>query len=214
MVGINRRFEWVIRGEVRGEDQICDLDLGLNKDIAVVPTLGSLVPGWLLLVPRASAVSIADSEEEVRQSMNALAKSLQPSLRYFAPEVTYFEHGPAAIGSQIGCGVDQAHVHAVPLDFDLLEVTSGWSEQHSWLSIDPDDPWPGIESGKSYYLIYREDRALVCYPEFETSQFFRRVIANKLGCPESWDYRKYPWYRNAQQTVDWFKQEWGAGRAA
>ena len=35
--------------------------------------------------------------------------------------VTMFEHGASHTGSIMGCGVDHAHVHLVPLDFNLAE---------------------------------------------------------------------------------------------
>src|SRR6185503_1320171 len=35
-----------------------------------------------------------------------------------------FEHGPSAASRTVGCGVDHAHLHLVPLQFDLAAAVS------------------------------------------------------------------------------------------
>ena len=49
---LGRRFDWVVDGQTKGADRQIDVDLGGFADAAIVPSLGALIPEWLLIVPR------------------------------------------------------------------------------------------------------------------------------------------------------------------
>src|SRR5690349_14094182 len=79
-----------------------------SRHFFVVPSLGALVEGWLLLVPKDHFICIG----ELPESMIAEMESVQTTVTSFLTEcyghATIFEHGPHTDKLQIGCGVDHA----------------------------------------------------------------------------------------------------------
>ena len=188
---MENRFCWVMDGRAAGPDAICDIDLALSAEAAVVPTIGSIVPGWLLIVPRVRSLSFAALEEPVRQSSFALARNAAESVSDLGSDVYFMEHGACASARPVGCGVDQAHLHVVPLGFDLITKVQEVGTVE-WIEADPNYPWKGLREGRDYYLVGTQRRALLGYPTSPTSQHLRKVIAAASGCADQWDYRRSP----------------------
>src|SRR5271166_1295064 len=53
------RFHWVTNGDSRGPLTVFDEPVASTADAVAVPSLGSVVPGWTLLIPRRVAASFA-----------------------------------------------------------------------------------------------------------------------------------------------------------
>lgn len=198
------RFDWIRRGDPIGPNLECDLDLLGHQVAAVVPTIGSLVPGWTLVVPRISALSISQLSVSHRRQILDIAATVRNKVSRWASQTYFFEHGANSAGSATGCGVDQAHLHIVPLEFDLISAALREAEGE-WLEVSRDDPWMDSDTTQDYYLISNYEQAYVTYPKIKLSQFFRRIVAREIGRPEEWDYRRYPHYANVEQTVGRFR---------
>lgn len=200
------RFDWVIDGQSRGRDPLFDTPLLGNTSGVVVPSVGSLVAGWSLVVPRTASLNFRELGQAGRANLATLRASAAAILTAsFNLPVFEFEHGPELFGSLVGCGVDQAHLHQVPLPFDLLELIkrSGLAVRDLGISS---DPWANIEQA-DYWLVRdtATGHSVVAYPSQPSSQGLRRMIAGQLGRPNAWNYRSHPMAANAQQTVDAFR---------
>jgi len=200
---MNRRFEWVIRGDRSGPDSRCDIDLANDSRWAVVPTLGSLVPGWLLLIPRTPVLSVARLGEVERRAAFNLASELSEHLIAFGPQRLLLEHGPNREESNVGCGVDQAHLHVVVTSSDLFGIVLCDPDVH-WEEVSVRDPWHGLSKRQEYYLISNFERSYVGFAAKSQSQYFRRKIAQAIGKSDCWDYRSWPHYEHAQRTIQYF----------
>lgn len=183
-----------------GDDPVFDVDILQDTRAVVTPTKGSLVPGWLLVIPRIASISFKSLINTERKNCLSLAKSLASALQNSQTQPFYFEHGPIHQKTKIGCGVDQAHLHVVSLPFDLMYYTMQRAPHLDWQLVDTSDPWEAIEPGRPYYLMSNFDSVCLCYPSEEQSQFFRRIIAEGLGAPEEWDYNSYPHRQKARET--------------
>ena len=210
----DQRFGWVTEGLARGPDATCDMDLYAEESIAVVPTKGSLVHGWVLIIPRRPVLSIAHLSDGEREDVVEILASVTHQISALARYVFYFEHGAATIFSVTGCGVDQAHVHVAPLDFNLIETVHQYDAQGAWVEVDAKDPWATLNRARDYYLISDFESAYVKYPLVKRSQFFRRAIAHGLGRPNEWDYRAHPNYENTRKTIVHFRRGAPINRAA
>jgi ATP adenylyltransferase len=173
------------------------------SDIGFVPSRGSLLPGWVLAIPREHALSSAALSPKRRAELHTAVHQVRRELASVFGRVTLFEHGPSAAQSVVGCGVDHVHIHLVPLSFDLASASKefdtgkslSWSTFRSW----PDfygsnlaaDPYVAVTSG---------DRVVVGSGDIK-SQFFRRVIASHMGIPTAFDWRSDPGESNVEQTV-------------
>src|SRR5215831_5245275 len=93
------------------------------NDCVVSPTLGSILPNWLLLVPRVAAVNFARFSATSGVQPSELIRSVLKRWRITEDRAIWFEHGASEVGSTLGCGIDQAHLHLIidaPFSFDLF----------------------------------------------------------------------------------------------
>jgi len=200
---MSARFGWVTAGCSRGPHPACDQDLFNYPLAAVVPTLGSLVPGWLLIVPRTKSLAFGGLSRQHRQDILGLARGLAIEVQVFGRNSFILEHGPSKPRSAVGCGVDQSHLHVVPMDGDLLSSALADKSVH-WIAVNMEDPWSKCPQDQEYLLICRDDQCYVGLPQVAQSQYFRRKIAHICGAPDAWDYREWPCYENAQRTIEYF----------
>lgn len=161
-----------------------------GKRLLAVPSIGPLLPGWLLVLPTSHELSFADLSCEV-----AVAAELEEIAAWwtdlFGP-LTWFEHGPASEGSPVGCGVDHAHMHLVPLaGLDLLALAR--SRMPS-LRFEPiggvDEINLSRQAGTPYlYLRAESGQSWIASSPRIPSQFFRQLIAAAQGRPDEFDWK-------------------------
>jgi ATP adenylyltransferase len=178
-------------------------DLG---DLVVTPTLGSIVPHWVLIIPKARVLNIAmwsaaDSSAPLHY-VNEVARRAGRS----ADDIIWFEHGPAVAKGVTGCGVDHAHMHVLLAPaFTFEQFKSASRDAASYLKWHEGvgNPYASITSNKSY-LVAGGGRQFLFASTVEAagSQFFRRVIATLSGNPVSWNYKKHPHLNNVALTVE------------
>jgi diadenosine tetraphosphate (Ap4A) HIT family hydrolase len=162
-------------------------------DAVVLPSHGSLVEGWLLLVPNRHVLALADLTEAERRTFGYnIERTVRTVNRVYGTSVA-FEHGPAAPSSAAGCGVDHAHLHVVPTSVDLMAGASqmlGDGAEINWTSAT--HPWDGEQThrmGLDYlYLRDQQSRGWIGAIAEAPSQLFRRVIARALG-EITWDWK-------------------------
>jgi len=154
----------------------------------VIPSLGQIVPGYLLLVPKHHYRAFADMSLEELTTAEALKTHLGGQLHSTYGDYLFFEHG-ARTSDSGGCGISHAHLHAVPFPHEkdpVEELTRAFAfEQVSNLSelkrLQSDKPY-------LYYESVRGNR-YVLDPPFIQSQYIRRLLAEALGV-EAWDWRQ------------------------
>lgn len=175
-----------------------------SDNFIVIPSLGSLLPGWLLIVPKEFSLNLSQLSSKELRELDDLALRCEVKLQdKFQSKVVRFEHGPAIRQSKVGCGVDYAHLHIVPVNFDLIEVLeTGLSIHYNWIEIE------SIRSlakttHQSDYLYYRNstNQHYVTYQDSVPSQLFRRVIAHQLSAPETFDWKSFPQVDTIQETI-------------
>ena len=175
-----------------------------TESYVVVASIGALVPGWAMVVPREHklnlAAAVVDSEFcWLRLRVSAMLRKAFPAAR-----VRLFEHGSQAEGSLVGCGVDHAHLHLVPLRRSLEPWIRMYASEGGWYRLALKD-MATVVSGQEY-LLYSDDaassnpRCLLSLPAKPSSQFFRRAVASEQEQPDYFDYRTYPFFENVAAT--------------
>ncbi len=165
-----------------------------SPNFVVLPSLGSLVEGWLLIVPKRHHISMGALPVELAEEMLSLKRFVasQLSPRYGA--LCAFEHGPSDVLRRVGCGVDHAHLHIVPLAFDLAEAAAPF--------MPSDAPWTqggweqcnaAFRNGRDYLYVEQPiGSGRIAVHDAFGSQVFRKVIAARVGIPEQFNWREYP----------------------
>jgi len=199
------RFEWVVGGAPRGPDNVFDVDLGNHELAAIVPTRGAIIPEWLLVIPRSRCLSVAELSSSARRGLLSLASTVADEISSVGKKAIIFEHGPAQTHSLTGCGVDQAHLHAVGTGHEFIDWVLEGSDLR-WTEVSPSDPWNARSTGLDYLLMMAGSRAWLAQPELPLSQFFRRKVAAYVGRTDEWDYRLNPHVANAARTTELFER--------
>lgn len=203
-----RRFDWITDPAVAWPTTEWDLEIFGSRHFSVVPSLGSLLPGWLLIVPRRPLLNLRGLSPDEFADLERLRARLRGRLSALPGTIFEFEHGSLHAGSATGCGVDQAHLHMVPLPFDLIKGASDLSSQRvEWLHTGyTGNPWSLIPQEREYVLIHRDGGpsviGAIILPE---SQWLRKVIAQKLSPVAEWDYKTNPCLGNIRHTIRMFE---------
>lgn len=172
-----------------------------TANFVVLPTIGALVAGWLLIVSkkhyRAAAVLPIEQLEELEILMSEVEAYLTV---FFRQPVVFFEHGPGERNSGGAC-IDHVHIHAVPASIDFT------NELKSYLPTVLNrmtDLNALAQTGKPY-LFYQSVEGVRHQIVLDTetpSQFFRQIVAQQLGLADKWDWAVFPELPNVQTAID------------
>ncbi|MBW7991140.1 MAG: HIT domain-containing protein [Planctomycetes bacterium] len=178
-----------------------------SDNFVVVPSLGAMIEGWLLVVTKNHYICMGAIPEHLWSELQHVLEHATKVItsKYAAP--TLFEHGPATEGLHVGCGIDHAHLHIVPLQFNLLESSKKSEElaRCDWSKLD--SMWPSLaqlhQSSESYIFIAEPHqtpfRATVS--DAVPCQSLRRIIARELAIPAQYDYNYNNFRGNVENTI-------------
>lgn len=172
----------------------CDRPILRTPNFVVVPTIGALVPGWMLIVSKDHYVSAGALPQgalvELRKTIDTVANGMRQATKTAA----VFEHGPVCENTVVGCGIDHCHVHVAPLEFDLYsEATQLSREARIRWAFAEDVTTTKVyhEAGEPYLYIEQNGLRRIGTSVSLPSQFFRRVIASRQGRPEEFDWKRH-----------------------
>lgn len=180
-----------------------------SEHFSVVPSLGSLVEGWVLIIPKEETLNISLLEVTLQNELAQLIQEIESFQRSLFGDTVIFEHGPANKCSKTGCGVDYAHLHMVPFKKNLIDgIRKFLGLNYNWVEIE------GISNISKYnkdcldYLYYRstDNRHYITFYKEFPSQIFRQVIAHFENIPDRYNWREYPENHNILKTMAEFNK--------
>lgn len=190
---------------VAGKYQYAEIDEPFmsNDDFMAVASIGALVAGWTLVIPKTHQLSMRNvyGKTPFRNFLGSVLPFL--SSRYGS--LIAFEHGSNKEGSLTACGTDHAHLHLVPFSESLLPELRKSGLQ--WIRCSASEI--GSRVGEREYLFYSDvDSKKACNDpigylhvlEHSLSQFFRRLIASHLQKTDTYDYKLHPQLDMARET--------------
>lgn len=195
----NSKFHWLFAGDVACRHKPYDSPMMESENFVVLPSLGSIVPGWLLVVPKWPTTRIADIGIGKRGEFESLVAKSRAFIEQVYGECFMFEHGGYS-GSLISCGVDQAHLHVVPLDFDLIEkarIEKGINWNTANRQLLPYD----FAGQHEYWYASSKNGSIFGEVSEPESQWFRKLIAENVGLAKMWDYKEFEFAENIQHTI-------------
>jgi diadenosine tetraphosphate (Ap4A) HIT family hydrolase len=175
-----------------------------------VPTIGCIVPGYLLVIPKRHVLSMAQLNDIEIKDLNLFVKNISTALSKIWAFPIIFEHGPSNKSTnekdicRNGSCIDHAHWHLVPGQLDLL------SHLPTGINVKPIKTFNLFRKrlflGEEY-LYYRDSKKksfLIENPS-PSGQFLRQVLAKCVGKEFEWDYLAYPHIKNIQKTLKCLK---------
>lgn len=175
-----------------------------SSNFVVLPSLGALVEGWLLLVPKKHFICMGVLPDSVTAEAQEMKRILCSILQQHYGQVCAFEHGPSRPNCSVGCSVDHAHLHVVPVAFDLASAVSPFlPEDARWSEAGVKECQAAFGRGEDYLYLEQPIGAgrIVTHKEFE-SQLFRRAIAARIGALNQFNWREYPQLPNVLTTIN------------
>jgi ATP adenylyltransferase len=203
-----RRFEALLKGEFSSGAEH-DRPLLNRTEWLVAPTIGAIVPNWLLLIPRDPVLNFRAWAELHGRRPGQLVQEVRLHLGLRAEEIIWFEHGPYGTGTSIGCGLDHAHIHVLLrpcFSFESFTDKARSLSEFDWTTGEYDDPYRTLAAESSYLIAGSSDVVIIAQGvEATGSQFFRRVVGALVHVGDAWDYRRYPHARHVRETVRTFR---------
>jgi len=186
-----------------GQTKIWNRPLFESENFLVLPSLGALVEGWLLLLPKTHHVCVGAMTDDLMREMYSIKGTVGSLLEKRYGSITIFEHGPSREGTSVGCGVDHAHLHFTPLSFDLARAVAPFLPNGAdWVTAQQEDCRDAFLHGQDYlYLEQPVGKGRLLTASGIGSQLFRRAIAMHLGSPNEFNWRDRPQLHIVMATI-------------
>lgn len=180
-----------------------DLIVYESTNYIVVSELGSIKPGYLMILPKQHQyLSMAQVPKMYLDEYNEVCADVEEILKgAFGKEldVSFMEHGSGPSGfTSHKKSIVHAHVH----------VVIGFTLKKKYLDMIQMTPCPdlSVAAGTHYfaYKIGANGERMCCYNDdvYVQRQFPRQVMAMELGlAPNLYNWRKTPFYENIHTTL-------------
>lgn len=183
---------------------LCSDPIATSKTFVAIPSLGSLVEGWVLIVPRRESLCVGSFSDLQISELKEFTEEMVLLLENQYGHTVIFEHGPAEPSKQVGCGVDYAHIHLVPTTCNIFNKASSVEPQIQWHPVKGFYDLRTIYNiGQSYlYLDQRKagELPMIGLANEIPSQFFRRILADWIGKSDCFDWKSFPNFQNMRNT--------------
>lgn len=188
---------------------IQDYDIPIIESVnfIVITALGQFIDGYLLICPKKHYLNIGSLEPELFDEFYKLKSEVQNLLNNaYGKKTVCFEHGAAPVSGAGPTCIDHAHLHILPLDTlgtNLWEAPDLHFKTHSTsLSISE-----FVKAGTPYFYVEDSDGNASVYDALLLPcQYGRRVIANFVGKPSFWNWRRYPYKAETLRTLKYLQK--------
>jgi diadenosine tetraphosphate (Ap4A) HIT family hydrolase len=182
--------------------------LGETANFVVVPSLGPLAPGHVMVVPRCHWLAVLGMPaSEVVECEGLVDRCVRRLKALYRSEVVVFEHGSARRGaSYSGACVEHAHLHIVPGPSEF--VTRAQRDFAPWETALHLRDFAAASSDEAYLLVgcesFQHAYHLHRRPGPVPFQFLRQLYASLVGRSGAWDWHRFPRPDVFLQTMaDW-----------
>ncbi len=174
-----------------------------DNDYMAVASIGALIEGWSLIIPKSHMISMKNHYDK-SEFAKFVGKTIERLYRIYGPLIA-FEHGSNKEGSITSCGTDHAHLHIVPFKATLLPDLD--NSGLLWFRCKTSKIFSKV--GDKEYLFYTEINTYEPWDDpmgylhilqQPISQFFRHLIAARIGQVGLSDYKQFPKIETALKT--------------
>ena len=186
-----------------------------NSEFALLPSLGSLVEGHLLLIPTHHVFSFSNLPDTSLEIAKDLINSIMLFWSEDGKQTLVFEHGSIILASneyekrvkraRCGACTDHAHIHILPnisaksviAEFEKMNIHIDKMvlKNMNELCVEVNPDFPYIFLGGSDLDLW-----LRFVLEYVPSQFMRKLVSSTIGLSE-WDWRQFPRLDLVQNTI-------------
>ncbi len=170
--------------------------VGETKNYLLMPMVGPLVPGYLLLLPKEHYSSFANMDEEQIEEAICIKNIVKKLFYKYYGKSVVFEHGALNKLKKGACCSDHAHLHIVATPVDVMDCFSDYG--FDVREIDSLKEVRCQVSRNMPYLFYEdfEGKSILMDAPIVETQFIRKLLATKMG-----EKDRSLWNKNIH--VDW-----------
>jgi len=186
------------------EDRLENTILFENSNFLVMPSLGSITEGYLMIITKKHINSMAElSKEEMIDLLSLLEKLKKTLYNHYGITPIIFEHGSGKKNVEnASSSIIHAHIHIVPINFCKQSHVDIITES-KMSKIDIINELYNF--GNTSYILYI-DQNNDSYISKSTdvilpSQYMRKKIAIEKGVADLWDWREHNLQNNIINTI-------------
>lgn len=151
-----------------------------TKKFVVMPMVGPLVPGYLLIVPKDHYLSIAQLPREQVEELKIIKEELKKVFKEYYGDCVFYEHGALSCSAKGGSCSDHAHLHIVAVDTDVKDKFDRYG--YELRKIKDCSEITDQKQRNIPYLYYENQQGemFVADAPVVESQFIRKLIAKDI----------------------------------
>ena len=173
-----------------------------TDNFSCVPSIGSFVEGYVLVVPKQHFLSVLTMPESHIKELLSIIRILASFYKsFYHQNFLIYEHGTADIKNVGGMSVVHAHLHFLPCaqkvislfhEYEFLRFDSLFAAQKYYLE----------NSSHPYLLLKDIDNSIyLAIAENIPSQYFRKKICDFCSLKGTGDWKEYPYIDNIKKTL-------------
>lgn len=169
----------------------------------ILPTLGSLVDGYILIVTKRHINSMSElNENELIEYKNIIEKYKNLFKKIYNKTPIVFEHGTPNQNSEMKANsVTHAHTHIVNINFSNENEIL---EKYNFKKI---NDFKEINKNTNYIKYISNNKIYITYNFPSVSQLMRILIAEELNYKDKFDWKKERFDENIISTIERIKGE-------
>ena len=190
----------IMFGSKYGITERCIFD---TEHFACVPSIGSYVEGYLLVIPKQHFLSsLLMPESYIMELLSVIRAISSFYCNYYHKDFVMYEHGTASTENVGGMSVVHAHLHFVPCSQQIVPMCPEFTllkfqhlfETAQYYSEHQNQP----------YLLLRDvdDNIYFSISDSIPSQYFRKRVCDICGIPGTGDWKVYPYIDNVKKTIE------------
>ena len=169
-----------------------------TNNFLILPSIGSLVDGYLLIVSKRHVNSMANlSENEKKEYEFLINKYRNLFKKIYNKSPIIFEHGSPILNSNMkASSVIHAHSHIVNhnfIDENSIIKKLKFKEMNNLKFLSKDKNYIMYINSENKYYITNDFKPI--------SQILRKIIAKDLGYENMFDWKEYKFLENIYSTI-------------
>lgn len=163
-------------------------ELFIRNGFVLLPSLGPLAEGHLLLIPEVHCTSFADLPPIALGGLEEVVSATKRLLSAAYGSCMFFEHGTRTADCG-GCGIYHAHLHALPMP--RLVDPAYLFESRARTQVSGFEEIRRLTQSSYLFCEIADQGKWFCTVDRVPSQYLRRRVGALLGSPK-WDWRADP----------------------
>lgn len=173
-----------------------------TDNFVCVPSIGSFVEGYVLVIPKQHFLSTLIMPECRVEELNRIIYALSRFYSdYYHKKILIYEHGTADSCNIGGMSVVHAHLHVVPCSEQVISKMC----EYNFLRFNDlfDAQAYYLNNSKYPYLLLKDvdDKFYMAVNDVIPSQYFRNKVCDLCGIKGTGDWKKYPYIENIKRTL-------------